>query len=95
MNILGSVSLKLSFFIDLSLNPYFWGGMICYGVSILLWLRVLSQVNVSVAQPFLSIGFVFTMIMAYFLFNEPINLFKILGLVFIIIGIVFLSFNNI
>lgn len=94
MNILGSLSLKLSFFMNLGLNPYFIGGMICYAISILLWLQVLSKISVSIAQPFLSIGFIFTMVFAYFLFDEPITLYKLIGLAFIIAGIIFLSLSS-
>ena len=39
-------------------NLWLWGAMVCYAVSILMWMAVLSKVEVSFAYPFLSIGYV-------------------------------------
>lgn len=39
-------------------NFYLWISAICYVVSILLWLVVLSKVDVSYAYPFSSIGYI-------------------------------------
>ena len=66
-------------------------GMASYAVSILLWMVVLSRINVSLAYPFLSVGYVFTAVFAYAFFNEPLTIQKVLGILVICAGIVILS----
>ena len=55
---IGNVSLSatelFSLIADIFTNIYLFMGMSCYGISILLWMAVLSKVNVSFAYPFLS-----------------------------------------
>ncbi|MCL1888918.1 MAG: EamA family transporter [Desulfovibrionaceae bacterium] len=66
-------------------------GMGAYAASIVIWMVVLSRVNVSLAYPFLSIGYIVTAVLAYFLFNEPLGAQKIVGILVICTGIVILS----
>lgn len=66
-------------------------GMLSYAISIITWMVVLSRVNVSLAYPFLSIGYIFTAIMAYAFFNEPMTIQKIIGIIVICIGVLILS----
>lgn len=97
MSVLGicsfSLSQLLSLVISVFTNIYLFLGMCCYGISVLLWMIVLSRVPVSVAYPFSSIGFIITMIFSYFLFNEMITVNKVLGMGFICLG-VYLVFST-
>lgn len=43
-------------------QPYFLIGSLLYGVSIIVWLFVLSKTEVSFAYPFLAISFVIVLI---------------------------------
>ncbi|MBP3346219.1 MAG: EamA family transporter [Alphaproteobacteria bacterium] len=72
-------------------NIYLLAGMFSYGISILLWMAVLSKVNVSLAYPFLSIGYIITAVLAYFIFNEPLTWQKIIGILIICVGVFVLS----
>lgn len=91
MSVVGECSLSLSQLWNLVLavftNIYLFLGMFCYGVSVLIWMIVLSRVPVSVAYPFSSIGFIVTMILGYFLFNELITFNKVMGIGFICLGV--------
>ena len=51
----------------------------------------MTRVDVSIAYPMLSLGYVIVTIAAWFLFNEPISAVKILALSIIIFGIVLLA----
>ena len=75
-------------------NIYIWAGMMSYAVSILLWMVVLSKVNVSLAYPFLSIGYIVTAVIAYFAFGEPITLQKVAGIAIICLGVVVLTYSK-
>ena len=95
---IGSVSLKLeqlwNMCISFFSNLYLWGGMLCYGVSIILWMVVLSKVNVSLAYPFLSVGYIITAVMAYFFLNEPLTLQKCIGIAVICLGVIILTYSK-
>ncbi len=95
---IGSVSLEigqlwnmvLSFFTNL----YLWGGMLCYAVSLVLWMVVLSKVNVSLAYPFSCVGFIITAVLAYFFLNEPLTLQKCIGIAVICLGVIILTYSK-
>ncbi len=72
-------------------NIWLWLAMICYGISILLWMSVLSKVEVSFAYPFLSIGYVISAIIGYFFFGESLSAIRIAGIVVICFGVVLIS----
>ncbi len=72
-------------------NIYLLAGMFSYGISIILWMVVLSKVNVSVAYPFLSVGYIITAVLAYFFFQEPLTLQKIAGILIICLGVFILA----
>lgn len=63
-------------------------GVFIYAASVLIWLWVLSQVELSVAYPFVGISFIFTLLFGYFLLNEPVNLMRVLGTLLIAGGCV-------
>ncbi len=66
-------------------------GIVSYGVSFLLWIKVLSKVELSYAYPMVSIGYVLVMFFSYFLFKENISIMRIAGVICIIIGVVLVS----
>ena len=64
-------------------------GLMSYVVSVVVWLLVLSRVQVSYAYPMLSLGYVVNAFAAYYLFGEPLSALRVMG-IFIIIGGVYL-----
>lgn len=72
-------------------NLYLWGAMFCYGVSIVIWMVVLSKVEVSYAYPFLSIGYVLSAIAGYAFFSETISPVRVAGIIVICIGVILIS----
>ena len=79
------IGMKIAF------QPYILGGMACYAVSLVVWIMALSRVPVSIAYPMLSIGYVVNAAVAYFWFGEPLVAQKLLGLGFIVIGVVLVA----
>lgn len=94
MTNLGELNLSVAFVIKGVFNPYILGGLGVYAISIVSWLIVLAKVNVSVAYPFLALGFVFSVLVAYFAFNEPLTAYKIIGIALICVGLVFLTLSK-
>ncbi|ADK14401.1 MULTISPECIES: EamA family transporter [Clostridium] len=66
-------------------------GIISYGLSFLLWIKVLSKVELSYAYPMVSLGYIITMVFSYFMFKENISFIRILGVAFIMLGVILVS----
>jgi multidrug transporter EmrE-like cation transporter len=62
-------------------------GLFFYVVSVGVWLLVLSRVQVSLAYPMLSIGYIVNAVAAYYLFGEPLTSLRVLGIFVIILGV--------
>ena len=62
-------------------------GLCLYVMSVVVWLLVLSRVQVSYAYPMLSIGYIVNAIAAYYLFGEPLTSMRMLGIFIIIAGV--------
>lgn len=68
-------------------QPYILGGLACYVVSVAVWIMALSRVEVSVAYPMLSIGYVVNAVAAYFLFGEAVGVQRLIGIGIIVVGV--------
>lgn len=77
--------------LKIATQPPILGGLACYGISVVVWIMALSRVEVSVAYPMLSIGYVVTAFAAWYLFGEPLSFMKLLGMGIIILGIFIIS----
>ncbi len=73
--------------IKVSLNPYILAGLTCYVISVVVWLLVLSRVQVSYAYPLLSVGYIVVALASKALFNEPVGLVRWTGIIIICIGV--------
>jgi multidrug transporter EmrE-like cation transporter len=62
-------------------------GIACYVVSVVVWILALSRVQVSIAYPMLSIGYVVNALIAWQLFGEDLNVQRWIGIGFIIVGV--------
>ncbi len=62
-------------------------GLACYGLGALIWLRVLTMLDVSQAYPFVALGFVLTMVLGFVLLGETPHLTRLLGAGFILAGV--------
>ena len=63
----------------------------CYGLSVVIWILALSRVQVSIAYPMLSLGYVVNAVAAWFLFHEAFSPAKVLGIGVIILGVAIIS----
>lgn len=63
------------------------GGLTLYVVSVGVWIVGLSRVDVSIAYPMLSLGYVVNALAAYWLFGEMIGPLRMAGIVLILAGV--------
>jgi len=75
-------------------SPAVIGGLALYGAGALLWLYVLARVQVSVAYPFVGLGFVLTAIFAIVILGEPVNALRLAGTGLVVAGVVLVGLSN-
>lgn len=68
-------------------NPMVIAGLSVFAVSALSWLLVLSRVNLSIAYPMVSLGYVAVVILSHFILNEHIKPITIVGCLIIGLGV--------
>ena len=71
----------------LALEPHILGGLACYVVSVAIWIMALSRVEVSIAYPMLSVGYVVNAAAAWYLFGEAVTPMRLLGIAILILGV--------
>ena len=69
------------------------GGISCYIIAMLLWLRVLRDLPLHYAYPLLSLGYVLVYFGAHFLpsLNEPLTHQKTIGVSLIMLGVIVMT----
>jgi drug/metabolite transporter (DMT)-like permease len=63
------------------------GGLALYFGSALVWLLVLSRLDVSLAYPFVGLGFIITMLLAWLVRGETLSVARICGTLLIAFGV--------
>ncbi|MBC3930321.1 MAG: EamA family transporter [Undibacterium curvum] len=66
------------------------GGLSCYVISVVVWIIGLSRVDVTIAYPLLSIGYIVNAIGAWYFLGEVMSLQRMLAIGIIIIGVALL-----
>ncbi|MBN2125963.1 MAG: EamA family transporter [Deltaproteobacteria bacterium] len=73
--------------IKVALNPFVMTGLACYAVSVVVWLMVLSRVEVSYAYPLLSVGYIVTAFAGRSLFGENLGPVRWIGILVLCAGV--------
>ena len=71
----------------LATEPHILGGLTCYVISVVVWIMALSRVEVSIAYPLLSVGYIVNAIAAWYLFGEAVSVTRLAGIGVIIVGV--------
>jgi multidrug transporter EmrE-like cation transporter len=69
----------------------FWTGMLCYAISVCVWVAALSKAPVSTAYPMLSLGYVIVAAVSVAWLGETLTPAKVLGIALICAGVVLVS----
>lgn len=93
LNDVGGVSLfagdPIGSLLSLFRTPWVILGFVCYGVSSILWLDVLSKLDFSLAFPMVSLTYVFQLLIGRFIFHEMVGLDRVVGVLLILSGLFF------
>ena len=94
LNDIGGVSLfdgnPLASLLGLFRTPWIIVGFLCYGISAILWLDVLSKLDFSMAFPMVSLTYVFSIVIGRIVFDEAVGLDRVVGVLLILAGLFFI-----
>ncbi len=82
---------KFVFAFSMLFNPYIMISLILTLLSGISWMIAMTKFDISYAYPFTTLGFVSVFIFSIFLFGEPVNWQKVVGVVFIVTGLIISS----
>lgn len=80
-----------SILVQIMTNLYVISGLALYFFGAIIWLFVLSKVQVSTAYPFVALGFVLVAVFGRLFFHDEFALNKIIGTILIIFGVIVLA----
>lgn len=91
VNAVGAIALERSTLVDTALRVLSqWpvlAGLSLYVASVAVWIVGLSRVDVSIAYPMLSLGYVVNAVAAWWLFGEMIGPLRMAGILLILAGV--------
>ena len=91
-------TIKLGFFpfiTSVITSPLLILGLLIYGASVALWVWILSKVELSAAYPYVSLGFVLTMLFGIIILDENVGILRITGTLLIVSGCVLIGKSSI
>ena len=77
--------------IELLRTPTLYAGLALYGLSVGVWLYVLSKVDVSLAYPFVGLGIVLTLLSGHFILGEQVSAMRVAGCLVVCAGLVLVA----
>jgi len=87
----GSEAGLASVYTQALLSPWVWLGLCLYGASAVAWLWVLSRLDVGVAYPLVSLGFVLTALAGVWWLGEAWSWQRVLGVALVVLGVLLLA----
>lgn len=88
---LGELTLRWDSLLAIATRWPIAAGLACYVVSVAAWILALSRVDVSMAYPMLSLGYVVNALGAWWLFHESLTQGRLAGIALILVGVIVLS----
>jgi|TARA_R110002126_G_scaffold291807_1_gene459586 drug/metabolite transporter (DMT)-like permease len=88
------MSLTKEFLLACMVNVWLVSAVAFYGVATVLWVCILQRVPLSLAYPFAALAFILVPAAAWLLFNEAITKSYLVGMAFIILGIITITTNG-
>lgn len=79
---------KLKFIFSILLDPWVLSGLAAAFLASLAWIAAMTKFDLSHAYPFMSLNFVVVLLLSGWLLNEPITLYRVLGVTLIALGTV-------
>jgi len=95
VNRLGQIDLAwpqlINTMLEIFTNSWIIFGIICFVSSMVLWIKVISGMELSRAYPIVSVSYILVFAMSVYLFNETVTTPKVMGLILVSVGVYFLN----
>jgi len=69
------------------LNIKICSGLLCYALSTIIWIYALSSARLITVYVFTALTFILVYLLAYFILNESISKYGLIGIFFVLLGI--------
>ena len=79
---------KIIFLLQMFLNLWILSAFLSAFIASLCWMAAMTKFELSHAYPFMSLSFIFVLVLSGFFFHESITLPKLLGVLLIMAGII-------
>ena len=80
--------------LSILVTPELLVGLLFYGLGAIGYIMLLTRVNLSVAGPSAALIYVFSVLLGYFAFHEPIPDSRLVGLGLIICGVILVAWQR-
>jgi len=91
--VLTSFSEVLIFLQSAFSSPFLWLGLLSVLGTFILWSSLLSKIDLSVAVPICSFSYILVPLASIIFLHEKVGLFRWSGVLFILLGVVFVSLS--
>ena len=85
--LINSDSTNIQNILNLLLSPYMLCGVVIYICATVFWMYLLGEYEYSFIYPMSSMTFVMSLFFASYVFDEEITLYKIIGVLVIMLGV--------
>ncbi len=80
--------------LSIALTPELLVGFVCYGLGAIAYILLLTRVKLTVAAPSIAISYVLFVLLGRFAFGEQIPGIRLVGLAFIVCGVVLVAWQR-
>jgi drug/metabolite transporter (DMT)-like permease len=82
---------KVGYILNIMLSPWVLSGVVATFLAGVSWMLAMTKFEISYAFPFVSLNYIFVLAAGFFLFNEPINLTKLVGGGLVVLGLIVIA----
>ena len=79
---------KIIFILNAYTDLWILSGFASAFLASMAWAATMTKFELSFAYPFMSLSFVLVFILSLFIFNESFSWYKLIGLLFIVVGVI-------
>ena len=87
----GELTEKIVFLLKLFFDPFILSGFVAAFLASLCWMAAMTAFDLSYAYPFMGLNFVLVFLASAILLSEQVTMYKVVGLILIVLGIVISS----
>ncbi len=74
-------------------NGWVFSGFVVYAIATGFFMWLISKFDISLIIPITSVAFIYSLLAGYFIFDEQISLFRVFGVLLIVLGVFFVVRN--